>query len=123
MENKELLKRVESLVAENELLKMKNLELSKKVGELRNWTGIREGELIPRLEARYGKMQCLKTEIINPINQIVRTLLNVTKISEINDTNYDIARDIAIQLTEVICKYEWEHLKEMQKFWARRGIE
>lgn len=119
METTELLKRVEQLVEENENLKLKNLELSKQVGKIENWTGIREQELIPRLEARYGNGRCMFTHIINPIGSITRELLSVNRLSEINKNNFELAKEIAISVLEVICKYDWPNLKEHQELWKK----
>lgn len=72
MENCELTKKIELLIAENEALKDKNCELTKKLGELNNWTGIREGELLPRLRKRYGYIGPCGSSFINPISQIIK---------------------------------------------------
>lgn len=91
----------------------------KKIRELRNWTSIREGELIPRLNKRYGEVRNMYTDLVNPISQIVRALLGVKRLSEINDTNYKQAKEISVQLIEVVCKYDWKELSTMQKCWAK----
>lgn len=119
MENCDLTRKIELLIAENETLKNKNFELSKKLGELKNWSGIREGELLPRLRKRYGYIGPCGSSFINPISQIIREILGVNKISEINETNHDKAREISIGLIDEICKYDWPKLEELKERWKR----
>ncbi|APM39436.1 hypothetical protein [Clostridium kluyveri] len=117
MEHCDLVKKLQELTMENENLKNKNLELTKKLGEQKNWTGIREGELLPRLRKRYGYIGPCSSYFLNPISQIVRELLNIKKLSEVNETNYDIAKEISIGLMNVICEYDWPNLERLQKTW------
>ncbi|KNF09845.1 hypothetical protein CLPU_1c00100 [Gottschalkia purinilytica] len=117
MEHKELVKKLEFLVIENEELKLKNAELTKKIGEAKNWTGIREGEIIRRLQEEYGYLGPLGSDVANPISYLVRALLGVRKLTEINESNYEKAKEIAIDFTKVFCKYDWDYLSEMQKVW------
>ncbi|KEH89624.1 hypothetical protein Z965_02475 [Clostridium novyi A str. BKT29909] len=119
MENEELLKRLEELVEENKSLKMRNIELTKKVGELKNWTSLRDGVIIPRLEERYGHVGCMATQITNPISQIIKGLLDINKLAEINENNYERAKEIAIELVGIICRYEWISLNRAQKGWEK----
>jgi hypothetical protein len=117
MEQCELIEKIQTLTVENETLKNRNLELTKKLGEQKNWTGIREGELLPRLRKRYGRISSCSSNLVNPIAQIVTSLLDVNKRSEINETNYDIAKEISVDLIETICKYDWLEIKRLQKEW------
>ena len=121
MENSELLKRLEELVMDNENLKLKNIELTRKLGDSKNWTGIREGELMPRLNKRYGAVSCMHPDMLNPVSQIIRSLLNIKKLSEVDESNYEIAKEIAVNLVETICKYDWLHLQELQELWKRNN--
>ena len=36
---------------------------------------------------------------------------------KINETNYDIAKEISVDLIETICKYDWLEIKRLQKEW------
>lgn len=117
----ELLEKMKAVIAENEMLKAKNMELKKLIAEQQNWKGIREGEIIPRLRERYGEGNSCFSTMATYIANIVKDLVDCKKITEINETNYEEARQITIALTETICKFEWKHLSRAQSIWKENG--
>ncbi len=117
MEQCELVEKLQALTIENEDLKNKNLQLMKKLGEQKNWTGIREGELLPRLKKKFGHIGPCGSDFINPISQIVKEILDIKKLSEVNENNYDKAKEVSVKLMDIICQYDWASLKRLQKGW------
>ena len=116
----ELLEQMQAVIAENEMLKARNTELKRLVAEQKNWKGIRESEIIPRLRERYGQGECTYSTMAGCIASIVKDLVDCKKITEINETNYEEARQIAIALTETICKFEWKQLNRLQReVWSK----
>lgn len=119
MNNRELLKKVEELTSENEKLKKENEYLSSALGEVKTWKGIRESVIIPKLTNRYGDGCSVYSNMANDIGQVVKCFLGVSKLSDICVNNYDLAKEIALKITDVICEYEWENLRKLQKGWTR----
>lgn len=119
MSNCELIKKVEELTFENEQLKMKNEYLSSALGEIKTWKGIRESVIIPKLTVRYGQGSTVYSTMANDIGQVVKNFLGVSKLTDIGVEKYDLAKDIATQITDVICQYEWKSLNELQRGWAK----
>lgn len=119
MSNCELIKKVEELTLENEQLKMKNEYLSSALGEIKTWKGIRESVIIPKLTVRYGQGATVYSTMANDIGQVVKNFLGVSKLTDIGVEKYDLAKEIATKITDVICEYEWESLNKLQKGWAR----
>ncbi|WP_346961987.1 hypothetical protein [Clostridium sp.] len=119
MNNCELIKKVEELAFENEQLKIKNEYLSSVLGEIKTWKGIRESVIIPKLTVRYGQGCTVYSTMANDIGQVVKTFLGVSKLTDIGVEKYDLAKDIATKITDIICEYEWKSLNELQRGWAK----
>jgi len=119
MENCELLKKVEELASENEKLKKENEYLSSALGEVKTWKGIRESVIIPKLTVRYGYGSSVYSTMANDIGQVVKNFLGVSKLTDIGVEKYDLAKEIATKITDIICEYEWENLNRLQKGWGR----
>ena len=119
MEQCELIEKLQALTMENKELKNINLELSEKIKESKNWAAIREGEILPRLQKTYGHLGPCGASMATDIGQIVKRLLNVSKFSQINGNNFDTAIEIALAITETVCKFEWPELKRLQESWGK----
>lgn len=117
--NNELARKMESVLIENVMLRQENTELRKKLNMQKNWTNIREGYLIPMLRKKYGYGACLYSNITTHIGSIVKEYLGISRLTEITEVNYDLAKSISISLIETLCKYEWEHLRKMQDMWGK----
>ncbi|MDF2530869.1 MAG: hypothetical protein K0Q65_450 [Clostridia bacterium] len=113
-EERELVVKIEAIMAENEALRLKNESLKKLISEQQNWKGIRESVIVPRLRERYGQGECCFSVMSNHIAQIVKNLVDAQKMTEINETNYEEAKEIAKKITETICGFEWRQLKRLQ---------
>ena len=55
MNNENLVTQMESLLAENAMLKEENIKLRENLKIQKSWTSIRESYLIPILRERYGE--------------------------------------------------------------------
>lgn len=122
MNDCDLVQKLEIIMAENERLKNRNNELIEKLKIQETWSGIREGIIIPKLKEKYGRGDTLFSTIASKIGELVKEYLRVNRFTEINETNYEAAKEISIALIETFCKYEWPHLRSMQKEWGKRDI-
>lgn len=119
----DLSRQMEEVLAENIRLKQENAELKEHIKIQKNWTGIREGYLLPKLRERYGSEgRNLQTNVIASIGNVVKEFLGIHRFSEITESNYDMAKEIAIALTETFCKFDWSYLKKMQEYYRIKGI-
>ena len=116
----DLSKQMEEVLAENIRLKQENAELKEHIKIQKNWTGIREGYLLPKFKEKYGSEgRCLHSNVITQIGNIVKEYVGVSRLTEINEANYESAKEIAVALTDTFCKFDWPHMKEMQEHWGR----
>lgn len=123
MEDCNLTKQLNTVLEENIRLKQENQKLRENLKMQKTWNGIKEGYLIPIFRNKYGeKHNCLYSNVLEHIRGIIKEYLGINKVSEINENNYDSAKEMAIALTNVFCEHEWEHFKEMQQKWTRRRI-
>lgn len=110
---------METVLAENIKLKQENIELKERLKLQENWTGIREGYLVPMFIKRYGEGRCIQSNVITQIGNIVKEYLGIRKLTQITSDNYQQAKDISIALANTLCEFEWQHLKDLQKLWAK----
>ncbi|EES51330.1 hypothetical protein FDA33_17390 [Clostridium botulinum] len=120
MKDESITEKIEILISENIRLKNRNAELLKQLGITKSWTGIRESILIPKLKERYGvEGHCLYSAIATKIGDIVKENIGVAKFTEINESNYEYAKELAIALVDTFCKFEWPHLKKLKIGWNK----
>lgn len=119
MENITCKEYISRLILENENLKNQVQELSRTVMNQRNWAVIRECILLPKLTKTFGPIGPCGGHFATPIFQIVKELLGIKRTSEINDSNFDLAKEISSKLIDVICEYDWPEIKELQKQWSK----
>ncbi|EMU52299.1 MAG: hypothetical protein E6X72_00225 [Clostridioides difficile] len=112
-----LSKQLETVLAENVRLKQENSELKEHIKIQKNWAGIREGYLLPKLKEQFGNGRCLHSTVATQIGNIVKENLGIARLAEINESNYESAKELAIALNETFCKFEWPHIKKMQSQW------
>lgn len=122
MNNENLVTQMESLLAENAMLKEENIKLRENLKIQKSWTSIRESYLIPILRERYGEGRCIQTGLITQIGNIVKEYLGVSRLTEITEVNYDSAKEIALAVVNTLIKFEWIHLKKMQEFWDSKNM-
>lgn len=122
MNNEDLVTQMESLLAENAMLKEENIKLRENLKIQKSWTGIRESYLIPILRERYGEGRCIQTGLITQIGNIVKEYLGVSRLTEITEVNYDYAKEIALAVVNTLIKFEWIHLNKMQEFWGNKNM-
>ncbi|MBY0754559.1 hypothetical protein K5V21_03720 [Clostridium sardiniense] len=96
---------IEILIKENQELKLENEVLSRQVCDSKSWTSIREGIIIPRL-TKLSIKRHLISMITTPIGQIVKEYLDLRRLSEIDETNYDEAKSIVVELLDVLENHE-----------------
>lgn len=118
MNNENLVTQMESLLAENAMLKEENIKLRENLKIQKSWTSIRESYLIPILRERYGEGRCIQTGLITQIGNIVKEYLGISSLEEITEVNYDSAKEIALAVVNTLIKFEWIHLKKIQEFWG-----
>ncbi|WP_460292444.1 hypothetical protein [Clostridium tertium] len=122
MNNENLVTQMESLLAENAMLKEENIKLRENLKIQKSWTSIRESYLIPILRERYGEGRCIQTGLITQIGNIVKEYLGVSRLTEITAVNYDYAKEIALAVVNILIKFEWIHLNKMQEFWGNKNM-
>jgi hypothetical protein len=122
MNNENLVTQMESLLAENAMLKEENIKLRENLKIQKSWTSIRESYLIPILRERYGEGRCIQTGLITQIGNIVKEYLGVSRLTEITAVNYDYAKEIALAVVNTLIKFEWIHLNKMQEFWGNKNM-
>ncbi|MGJ0843350.1 hypothetical protein [Clostridium tertium] len=122
MNNENLVTQMESLLAENAMLKEENIKLRENLKIQKSWTSIRESYLIPILRERYGEGRCIQTGLITQIGNIVKEYLGVSRLTEITAVNYDYAKEIALAVVNTLIKFEWIHLNKMQEFWENKNM-
>jgi hypothetical protein len=122
MNNENLVTQMESLLAENAMLKEENIKLRENLKIQKSWTSIRESYLIPILRERYGEGRCIQTGLITQIGNIVKEYLGISRLTEITEVNYDSAKEIALAVVNTLIKFEWIHLKKMQEFWDSKNM-
>jgi hypothetical protein len=122
MNNENLVTQMETLLAENAMLKEENIKLRENLKIQKSWTSIRESYLIPILRERYGEGRCIQTGLITQIGNIVKEYLGVSRLTEITAVNYDYAKEIALAVVNTLIKFEWIHLNKMQEFWGNKNM-
>lgn len=122
MNNENLVTQMESLLAENAMLKEENIKLRENLKIQKSWTSIRESYLIPILRERYGEGRCIQTGLITQIGNIVKEYLGVSRLTEITAVNYDYAKEISLAVVNTLIKFEWIHLNKMQEFWGNKNM-
>ncbi len=110
---------ISQLIMENESLKKQVHELSQNVMNQKNWSAIREGVLLPKLIKTYGHIGPCGSHIITPVFGIIKEMLDVKKTSEINASNFDVAKEIAAKIMDIICEYEWKEIARLQQCWDK----
>lgn len=111
----DLSKQMEDVLAENIRLKQENAELKEHIKIQKNWTGIREGYLLPKLRDRYGEGRCLHSIVVTQIGNIVKENLGISGLAEITESNYESAKELAIALNDTFCRFDWPHIKKLQE--------
>ena len=115
-----LSKQLEYVLNENIKLKQENIELKQQIKTQKDWNGIRNGIILPRFQKKYGfSGKNLMTDVITSIGEIVKRYLGISRLSRINEANYEQAKSIAIALTDTFLSFEWEYLKKMQIYYDK----
>lgn len=122
MSNEGLVKKMELVLAENVMLKEENIKLRETLKAQKNWTSIRESYLLPILKDRYGEGKTIHASLITQIGNIVKEYVGVSRLTEITETNYDYAKEIALAVINTLIKFEWIHLNKMQEYWKSKNI-
>ncbi|WP_338630862.1 hypothetical protein [Clostridium baratii] len=91
----------EELIKEIEDLKQENEVLRKQLCESSTWISIREGIIYPHL-LRKGMKRCVISRISTPISQIVKEQLGINNLNCINASNYEEAKRITIGILKVL---------------------
>lgn len=122
MSNEELVKKMELVLAENVVLKEENIKLRETLKTQKNWTSIRESYLVPILRERYGEGKSIQSNLITQIGNIVKEYVGVSRLTEITESNYDYAKEIALAVINTLIKFEWIHLNKMQEYWGKMNV-
>lgn len=112
---------IEELVKENERLKFENERLRRQVCQSKTWTSIREGIIMPKLKAMGAPKNCAST-LATMIAQILKEFLDINKIVEINELNYEKAKNISLDLLQVLSKYEWEQATRLREYYKLHSL-
>ncbi|WP_294379132.1 hypothetical protein [uncultured Clostridium sp.] len=119
----DLTKNMEVIRAENIKLKRENDALKELVKIQENWTGIREGYLLPILRKKYGtRCEVLYGPLLTHIGNVVKAFLGVHRFTEINESNYKEAKEIAVAFMNTFCEFEWSYLHEMEMYYKSKGM-
>ncbi len=48
--------------------------------------------------------------------------VGVSRLTEITESNYDYAKEIALAVINTLIKFEWIHLNKMQEYWGKMNV-
>lgn len=120
MEECNLTKELNTVLQENIKLKQENQQLRETLKMQKNWNSIREGYLLPIFRNKYGNDgDTLYSNVLISIREIVKNYLGVSKIYEINENNYELAKEMGLALTNAFCEHEWKHIENIKEVWNK----
>ena len=97
---------IQDIINENKYLRQENLRLRQTLEEVKNWPRIREVYLVPSLD-KVGVPRHMQGYIISAISSIIKEMLGIKKVTEVNGSNYELVKDMATSLVEVLTKFEY----------------
>lgn len=128
MEDCNLTKQLNTVLEENIRLKQENQSLRETLKTQKNWISIKEGILLPIFRNKYGVSRSNDYKfsyVLASIRDIIKTYLGIGRITEINESNYDSAKEMAVSIANAFCEHEWDYLKiyqEQQIELIKRGL-
>ncbi|MBY0756542.1 DNA replication initiation control protein YabA [Clostridium sardiniense] len=105
---------IKDVIEENAKLRIENDMLRKHVYDSKSWLSLREGIIIPEL-LRGGIPKHLAGYVTTAIGNIVKEYLDVSRLVEINAINYEKAKNITLDIVQVLGKYEHEKSINLNK--------
>lgn len=96
---------VNKIIKENNKLKMEVKALREQCINIRSWSSLKDGIILPRLVGM-GLDDYAAKRTSNDIAQILKEFLNINRIDQINGANFDKAEKIALGILDVLSQVD-----------------